>query len=91
MGASCPIETFNQTSLDSYESWTSLFKYVHMHDTASAVSAEEASLFSSAVARAIEVRDCFVARKREERKYSRCAEGARGLFAAVETMTVVEL
>jgi len=57
---------------------------------ASAAFAEEASLLSSAIARAVKVRDDVDVGELKERKCSRRAEGARRLFATVEAVAMVE-
>jgi hypothetical protein len=48
-----------------------------MHDTASTAFAEEASLLSSAITRAIKVRDRVIVRELKEMEYGRRSEGAR--------------
>lgn len=91
MGPSSPIEAFDDAAFDTHDVWTTSFEDVHVHDPAAAALAEETSLLSPAVAGTIKVRDEFVFRKVEEGKDSGRAKCACRLFAAVETVTVIEL
>lgn len=68
MNSSCPIQAFNQATLDSNKLRIPLFKNVHVHDTAPTAFAEEASLFPSAIAQAIKVRDRVIVRELKERE-----------------------
>jgi hypothetical protein len=77
MSSSRPVQAFNEAAFYSNHFWACLLKNVHVHDTASTAFAEEASLLSSAIARAIKVRDRVIVRQLKEIEYGRRSEGAR--------------
>lgn len=76
MGSASPIQAFNQASFDGYHIWSSFVQDVHVHDSAAAALAKEASLLPPAVAHTVKVSDGVVVRELKEGKDGGCAEGA---------------